>query len=155
MLTSYLKILHFLGDTGYYARTEAEITILQNLVDKGYAQIKNGTKHVFKLTSEGLNFLDRELNPNTSISDKEFLSCLKEAYKELANPMKPLVKIPDIRKKISEKRVPDKIFDSRMLNLHDAGIITLQTALSKSHAIHGGIESNSGTGVFYFMMFEA
>ncbi|MFX0085724.1 MAG: hypothetical protein ACFFAU_08620 [Candidatus Hodarchaeota archaeon] len=155
MQTSYLKILHFLGETGYYARTEAELAILQNLVEKGYAQIKNGTKKVYKLTSEGLNYLDCELNPNTSISDKEFLSCIKEAYKELANPMKPLVKIPDIRKRLREKKVPDKLFDNRMLNLHDAGIITLQTALSKSHAVHGGIESNSGTGVFYFMMFEA
>jgi hypothetical protein len=144
-----------LGDTGYYARTEAEKAIFQDIVSKGYVKKKSGTKSIFKLTSEGKNFLEREMNPNTSISENEFLSCLRTAYNELANPMKPLVKIPDVRKKLNEKRVPDKLFDTRMLYLHDEGIITLQTALSKSHAVHGGIESNSGTGVFYFMMFEA
>lgn len=154
MQASYLKVLHFLGDTGYYARTEAEKDIFQEMVSKGYVKIKYGTKSIFKLTSEGENFLQRELNPNNTISEDEFLSCLRTAYLELANPMKPLVKIPDVRKKLNEKRVPDKLFDTRMLHLHDEGFITLQTALSKSHA-HGGIESNSGTGVFYFMMFEA
>ena len=155
MQTTYLKILQFLGDVGYYSRTDAERDILQLLVEKGYAQIKSGTKNVFKLTFEGESFLDRETNPNTSMSDQEFLKCLRNAYNELANPMKPLVKIPDIRKKFNENRIPDNIFDNRMLHLHDEGIITLQTALSKTHATYGGIESNSGTGVFYFMMFEA
>lgn len=155
MQTAYLKILQFLGNSGYYARTDAEKSILQNLIEKGYVQVKNGTKNVFKLTSEGSKFVDRELYPNTSITDQDFLSCLKDAYDSLANPMKPLVRIPDIRRKLSEKHIPDKAFDSRVLNLHDEGIITLQTALSKTHAVHGGIESNSGTGIFYFMMFEA
>lgn len=155
MQTVYLKILQFLGNSGYYARTDGEKIILSNLIEKGYVQVKNGTKNVFKLTSEGLKYVDRELYPNTSITDQDFLSCLKEAYDSLSNPMKPLVKIPDIRKKLSDKRIPDNAFDSRVLNLHDEGIITLQTALSKTHAVHGGIESNSGTGIFYFMMFEA
>jgi len=155
MQTSYLKILHFLGDTGYYARTEAEKAILQDMANIGYVKIKSGTKYVFKLTLDGEDFLERELHPNNSINENEFLSCLRNAYKELANPMKPLVRIPDVRKRFNEKRIPDKVFNTRMLRLHDEGIITLQTALSKSHAIHGGIESNSGTGVFYFMMFEA
>lgn len=154
MQTSYLKILHFLGDTGYYARTESEKAMLQDMASIGHVKIKSGTKSIFKLTSEGEDFLERELHPNHSISDTEFLSCLRNAYTELANPMKPLVRIPDVRKKFNEKRVPDKLFNTRMLRLHDDGIITLQTALSKSHAM-GGIESNSGTGVFYFMMFEA
>ena len=100
-------------------------------------------------------FLDQYPQLTKWISENEFLSCLRNAYNELANPMKPFVRIPDVRKRFNEKRVPDKLFNTRMLRLHDDGIITLQTALSKSHAIHGGIESNSGTGVFYFMMFEA
>ncbi|UCG90705.1 MAG: hypothetical protein JSU57_02960 [Candidatus Heimdallarchaeota archaeon] len=155
METSYLRILQFLGTTGYYARTEGEKAVLQELVDKGHVRIKRGTKNIFQLTPDGESYLTRELNPNTTINDDEFLMCLKKAYKDLANPMKPLVRIPDIRRKLSDKRIPDNLFNQKMLNLHDQGILTLQTALSKSHAIHGGIESDSGTGVFYFMMFEA
>lgn len=155
METIFLQILQFLGDIGYYARTEAEKEILQGLVDKGYVQIKHGTKSIFQITSDGERHFNREMNPNTTIGDQEFLACLKKAYEDLANPMKPLVRIPDIRRKLSEKRIPDSLFNQKMLSLHDQGILTLQTALSKSHAVHGGIESNSGTGVFYFMMLEA
>lgn len=155
METSYLQILQFLGKSGYYARTEAEKSLLCELVDKGYVRIKRGTKNVFQITSDGENNLSREINPNTSIRDQEFLNYLKKAYNELANPMKPLVRIPDVRRKLSDKRIPDSLFNQKVLDLHDKGVITLQTALSKSHAVHGGIDSNSGTGVFYFMMFEA
>ncbi|MFX0171187.1 MAG: hypothetical protein ACFE9L_04645 [Candidatus Hodarchaeota archaeon] len=155
MQTSFLQILQFLGETGYYARTDVEKTLLQELVEKGLVHVKKGTKSVFQLTSDGEDFLNREMNPNTSISDQEFLSSLKEIYDELANPMKPLVRIPDVRRKLNDKRIPDSIFNKKMLELHDQGILTLQTALSKSHAIHGGIDSDSGTGVFYYMMFEA
>lgn len=155
METSYLQILHFLGESGYYARTEAERALLHGLVDKGYVRIKRGTKNVYQITSDGENNLSREMNPNTSIGDQEFLKYLKKAYSELANPMKPLVRIPDVRRILSDKRIPDSLFNQKILDLHDKGVITLQTALSKSHAVHGGIDSNSGTGVFYFMMFEA
>lgn len=155
METSYLRILQFVGETGYYARTEAEKILLTELVNKGYVRIKKGTKNIFQITSEGESNLSREMNPNTTIGDQEFLTCLKKAYNELANPMKPLVRIPEVRKRLSTKRIPDSLFNQKVLELHDRGVITLQTALSKSHAIHGGIESDSGTGVFYFMMFEA
>ncbi|MFW9904149.1 MAG: hypothetical protein ACFFFH_07450 [Candidatus Thorarchaeota archaeon] len=155
METSYLRIMQFLGESGYYARTEAEKALLQKLVDKGYVRIKRGTKNVFQITTDGENNLSREMNPNTSIGDQEFLEYLKKAYNDLANPMKPLVKIPDVRRKLSDKRIPDSLFNQKVLDLHDKGVITLQTALSKPHAVHGGIDSDSGTGVFYFMMFEA
>jgi hypothetical protein len=155
MQTSFLQILQFLGETGYYARTDAEKALLQELIEKGSVQLKRGTKSVFQLTSEGENYLNRELNPNTSISDQEFLSSLRRVYNDLANPMKPLVRIPDVRKRLSDKRIPDILFNKKMLELHDQGILTLQTALSKSHAVYGGIDSDSGTGVFYYMMFEA
>jgi hypothetical protein len=69
--------------------------------------------------------------------------------------MKPLVRIPDIRKKLNPKRIPDSIFDKKIIELHDQGVLTLQTALSKAYTSYGGIESDSGTGVFYYMMFEA
>ena len=155
METSYLRILQFVGETGYYARTEAEKVLLGELVNKGYVRMKRGTKNIFQITPEGESNLSREMNPNTAIGDQEFLTCLKKAYNELANPMKPLVRIPEVRKKLSTKQIPDSLFNQKVLDLHDRGVITLQTALSKSHAIHGGIESDSGTGVFYFMMFEA
>ncbi|UCE12715.1 MAG: hypothetical protein JSV04_11035, partial [Candidatus Heimdallarchaeota archaeon] len=84
METSYLRILQFVGETGYYARTETEKVLLTELVNKGYVRVKRGTKNIFQITSEGESNLFRELNPNTKIGDKEFLTCLKKAYDELA-----------------------------------------------------------------------
>ena len=59
METSYLRILQFLGENGYYARVEAEKVLLQELVNKGYVQIKCGTKNIFRITPDGENNLDR------------------------------------------------------------------------------------------------
>ena len=155
MHDSYLHILNFLGDSGYYVRTNEEKNIFQEFLKKGLVTLKKGTKSIYQLTSEGKGFIDRETNPNTSMNDQEFLEILRETYQKLATPMKPLVKIPEIRKRFQSERVPDRVFDKKILNFHDQGVITLQTALSKSFANNGGIESDSGTGVFYFMMFEA
>ncbi|NHJ01594.1 MAG: hypothetical protein EAX86_05595 [Candidatus Heimdallarchaeota archaeon] len=155
MHDSYLHILNFLGNSGYYVRTHEEKEIFQEFHDKGFVNLKKGTKCIYLLTEDGKGYLDRERNPNTSMDDKEFLTILKETYQDLATPMKPLVKIPDIRKRFQSERIPDQVFDEKILEFHDRGIITLQTALSKSFAGNGGIESDSGTGVFYFMMFEA
>ena len=152
MQTSYLEIIHFLADAGYYARTEAEKALLDNLSRKGLIALKKGTKSVYRLTSDGKKQIKNTSDPNPEYSDQEFLTFLQEAYKSLANPMKPLVRIPDIREFLSKKQIPDQYFDNKLLNLHDEGVITLQTALSKSHA-HGGIFSN--TGIFYYLTFEA
>ena len=152
MQTSYLEIIHFLGETGYYARTDEERLLLNNLTDKGLIQLKKGTKSVYRLTRDGEKYIGRNKEPNTEYSDQEFISFLRKAYHALANPMKPLVRIPDIREVLSQKHIPDSYFDKKLLNLHDEGIITLQTALSKSHA-YGGISSN--TGIFYYLTFEA
>jgi len=152
MQTSYLEIIHFLGEAGYYARTDAERVLLTNLTEKGLIQLKKGTKSVYKLTKDGEKYIVRNKEPNNKYSDQEFISFLRKAYHALSNPMKPLVRIPDIREVLSAKHIPDSYFDKKLLNLHDEGVITLQTALSKSHA-HGGISSN--TGIFYYLTFEA
>ena len=133
MQTSYLEIIHFLGEAGYYARTEAEKVLLTSLNEKGLIQLKKGTKSVYKLTKDGEKYINRNKDPNTEFSDQEFLSFLNEAYLTLSNPMKPLVRIPDVREMLSQKHIPDSYFDKKLLNLHDEGVITLQTALSKSH----------------------
>ena len=52
MQTAYLEIIHFLGDTGYYARTDTERGILVNLSEKGLIQLKKGTKSVYCLTGK-------------------------------------------------------------------------------------------------------
>jgi hypothetical protein len=159
MQTIYLQIIHFLGDTGYYARIGKERHLLEELVSKGLLKIKRGTKCVFQLTQDGEEFISRELNlsneVNYEIKDEEFTLALRKAYNELSTPMKPLVRIPDVRKKLNPKRIPDSIFNKKMIELHDQGVLTLQTALSKAYTSYGGIESKSGTGVFYYMMFEA
>ena len=152
MQTSYLEIIHFLGEAGYYARTDAERILLANLSEKGLIQLKKGTKSVYRLTKDGEKYIVRNKEPNIKYSDQEFLSFLREAYQTLTNPMKPLVRIPDIREMLSQKHIPDQYFDKKLMNLHDEGVITLQTALSRSHA-HGGISSN--TGIFYYLTFEA
>lgn len=152
MQTSYLEIIHFLGETGYYARTEAERVLLNKLTNKGLIELKKGTKSVYRLTDDGEKYISRNKLPNTEYSDQEFLSFLQEAYQSLANPMQPLVRIPEIRDILSQKQITDQYFDKKLLNLHDEGVITLQTALSRSYA-QGGISSN--TGVFYYLTFEA
>jgi len=155
MQDKYLQVIQFLGKKGYFARTDAEKIILEELIEKGFIQHKKGTKNVYQITTEGENYLFRELNPNTKITDDEFLKLVKDAYHSLRTPMKPLVRIPEVRKRLNALRVPDSYFNSKILNLHDKGVLTLHTALSKNFAIQGGIESNSGTGVYYYMMFEA
>ena len=154
METIFLRLLHFLGKKGYYARNDSEKVILSNLIGKGFVKIKKGTKNIFLLTPEGENSLEIELKPNNKINDDEFLVDLRKAYVRLANPMNPLVKIPDIRNQLKEKRIPDSLFNEKVLKFHDQGVLTLQTALSKSHALYGGIESNTNTGIFYYMMFD-
>ena len=155
MQTSYLEILHFLGDNGYYARTESEQAFLTNLTDKGLVQLKKGTKSVFQLTPLGQRHLNHQENSNCKLTDNQFLSYLKEAYNSLSNPMKPLVRIPEIREKLESKKIPDSFFDQKLLSFYDKGILTLQTAMSKSHAGYGGINSDTGTGVFFYLTFEA
>ena len=155
MQTSYLEILQFLGDNGYYARTESEKAFLADLSDKGLVQLKKGTKSVFQLTPLGYRHLKNQQNSDYELTDNQFLSYLKEAYNSLSNPMKPLVRIPEIREKLESKKIPDSFFDKKLLSFHDQGILTLQTAMSKSHAGYGGINSDTGTGVFYYLTFEA
>ncbi len=152
MQNSYLEIIHFLGEAGYYARTETEKVLLDKLTNEGLVELKKGTKSTYKLTRDGEKHVSRNKVPNTEYSDQEFVSFLQEAYQSLANPMQPLVRIPEIRDILSQKYITDQYFDKKLLDLHDEGVITLQTALSKSHA-HGGISSN--TGVFYYLTFEA
>ena len=68
--------------------------------------------------------------------------------------MKPLVRIPDVRKQvINECRIPNTLFDEKMISFHDEGLVTLQTALSRNHADEGGIDSP--TGVYYYMVLGA
>ncbi len=155
MKTSYLEILQFLGDAGYYARTESEKGLLHSLSEKGLVQLKKGTKSVFQLTPHGNRHLSNQQNPDCEIADHQFLSYLKEAYNSLSNPMKPLVRIPEIRDRLRSKNIPDPFFDQKVLSFHDQGILTLQTAMSKSHAGYGGINSDTGTGVFYYLIIEA
>ncbi len=155
MEQNYLQVVQFLGEKGYFARTDAEKIILEELIEKGFIQRKKGTKSVYQITTEGQNYLSRELNPNTKITDGEFLELIKAAYHSLRTPMKPLVRIPEVKKKLNNLRIPDSYFNSKLLNLHDKGVLTLHTALSKNYAKQGGIESNSGTGIYYYLMFEA
>jgi DNA-binding PadR family transcriptional regulator len=155
MQTSYLEIIHFLGDSGYYARTSKEKRILSNLTEKGLLQIKKGTKNVYQLTPRGVKVVNRGKQPIKDYSDTEFLKHLEDAYRALSNPMKPLVRIPDVREKLNSIRISDSFFDKKLLSFHDQGILTLQTAMSKTHAEDGGILSDTGTGVFYYLTFEA
>ncbi len=155
MQTPYLEIIHFLGNAGYYARTEKEKRILSNLTKKGFIQLKKGTKSVYQLTTRGENEVTKGKRPTKDYSDTEFLKHLQDAYRSLANPMKPLVRIPDVREKLYSIQVSDSFFDKKLLSFHDQGILTLQTAMSKTHAEDGGIPSDTGTGLFYYLTFEA
>lgn len=154
MEETMLKILSFVGDSGYYARTDQEHELMRELTEKGMVKLKPKTKSIYKLTKLGLNHINSILQPNKKIDDKQFFQSIEKAYKNLSNPMKPLVRIPDIRKQvINECRIPDQLFNKKMITFHDEGLVTLQTALSRNHATSGGIDAP--TGVYYYMMLGA
>ena len=151
MEETMLKLLSFLGDSGYYARTTQEHDLMGELAKKGMVKLKPKTKSIYKLTKSGLDHIDNILQPNKKIDDKKFFQSIKKAYNNLSNPMKPLVRIPDIRKQvINECRIPDQLFNKKMITFHDEGLVTLQTALSRNHASSGGIDAP--TGVYYYLM---
>ncbi|MFW9856336.1 MAG: hypothetical protein ACFFFG_14885 [Candidatus Thorarchaeota archaeon] len=153
MRGTFLRLLSFLGETGYYARTPNEKEILSELTETGVVQLKKRTKNVYTLTREGYQLVSERSANTPQVSDDQFLQWLRKAYQQLANPLNPLVKIPDLRTRLSTK-CHDAVFEKKMLDFHDQGVLTLHTAFSKQHA-EGGIESRTKPGVYYYVMFEA
>lgn len=152
MRGTFLQLLDFLGPTGYYARTSKEKEIFQELADTGVVRLKKGTKNVYSLTGDGYQLLRGNSANVSPVSDEQFLQWLKKAYRQLSKPLNPLVKIPDLR--IRLPKCHDAIFEKKILDFHDQGVLTLHTAFSKRHG-EGGIELRTKPGVYYYVTFEA
>ena len=135
----FLKILVILGKKGYYARTNEEKTALDFLLNEGFVSLKKGRKSVYVVTTEGVDYLDRLLHGRDDIvSDDEFRQAIIKSYKEHSSAMRPIVQIPVIRQDVvNELRVSNEYFDRKLLELHNNGDLTLQTAISNDYGTGG------------------
>ena len=152
MKNCLLRIIAQLGNLGYYARTEMEREIINVLEADGLVKQKKGTKSVYQITENGKEFIERLYHGrDNEITKEEFLQHVKNAYYNLASPMKPAIKIPMLRKKVvSDAHISDHLFDQSLLYLHKEGELTLQTALTAKQA-KGGIRDHE-KHFFYVLM---
>ncbi len=126
------------GKKGYYARCPHEMEILRVLEAQELVTQKKNRKHIFALTKKGHNFIERLDFGRKDITETEFVRSVKEAFQQVTSPMRPIARIPELRSQVTQKlRCSDQLFDSYMLRLHDAGVLTLQTAMTLPGASEG------------------
>ena len=140
------------GEKGYYARCPHELEILMALEAQKLVARKKNRKHIFALTEKGRNFIERLDFGRKNITVPEFVKSVKEAFQQVTSPMRPIARIPELRSQVTrELRCSDQLFDSLMLRLHDAGVITLQTAMTILGAYEG---INTPDGTYAYCMLE-
>ncbi len=159
--TSLLTVLSIVGKKGYYARTNEELRLFQDLQSLDYVTLKKGTKKVFILTEKGLKFLEETQNNHVAekkekgrrITKKRFWKLIKEAYQVYSSPMRPIVKIPLIREYVLKKtQITSEKFDTMLLQLFSEGVVELQTSLNAQEA-PGGIPTHNGI-LYYLTILE-
>ena len=135
MKESFLRVISTLGETGYYARTRNELEILQGLIDENLIARRRGTKKVFIITERGSSFLS-----GRKIDTNQFFEAVRNAYSKLTNELNPIARIGDIREiVVIGERISDAFFDSQLLQLHENGTISLQTATIPGKRPNGGV----------------
>jgi len=140
------------GDTGYYARCSHETELLDELTTLNLAVRKKNRKRIFILTEKGKDFIERMEYGRRDISEMEFTNSVQEAIREVTNPMRPMARIPVLRNYVTQQlNCPDHVFDNFLLRLHDAGIVTLQTAMTIPMANEGITAPN---GIYAYCMLE-
>jgi len=126
------------GKKGYYARCPHEMEILRVLEAQELVTRKKNRKQIFALTKKGHNFIERLDFGRKDITESEFVKSVKEAFQQVTSPMRPIARIPELRSQVTQKlRCTDQLFDTYMLRLHDAGVLTLQTAMTLPGAYEG------------------
>ena len=126
------------GKKGYYARCPHEMEILRVLEAQELVTRKKNRKQIFALTKKGHNFIERLDFGRKDITESEFVNNVKEAFQQVTSPMRPIARIPELRSQVTRKlRCSDQLFDTYMLRLHDAGVLTLQTAMTLPGAYEG------------------
>ena len=151
----FLKILVILGNKGYYARTNEEKVALDSLLNEEFVSLKKGRKSVYVVTEEGIDYLERLLHGRDDVvGENEFKKAIISSYKVHSSVMKPIVRIPIIRQDVvNDLRVSNEYFDRQLLELHNHGDLTLQTAISNDYG-DGGISSMNRV-YFYVTVEEA
>ncbi|MHA2335237.1 MAG: hypothetical protein ACXAEU_24615 [Candidatus Hodarchaeales archaeon] len=137
----FLKLLKILGKKGYYARTTEEKSALDSLVVRGFVSLKKGRKSVYLITSRGLDYLERLLHGrDEEVNENELIDAVLESFDKHSSPMKPIVQIPTVRHDVvTNLRISNEYFDKNLLNLHQNGKVTLQTAINDELG-EGGIK---------------
>ncbi len=173
-----LQLMEWLGENGYYARSEQELELLGKLAEKGLVKLKRGTRKVYVITEKGRMYWKKQAlketlqvpngsrphpDPKTmleQVSEEQLIGLVTEAYHQLATDMRPLVQLPELRKIIlkqlgmnEEKHDPKicKRLDDLLLKLHHEGKITLQRAMTARDAPDGIWTPN---GVFYYVTIQ-
>lgn len=126
------------GKKGYYARCPHEMEILKVFEAQELVTRKKNRKQIFALTKKGHNFIERLDFGRKDITESEFVKSVKAAFQQVTSPMRPIARIPELRSQVTRKlRCSDQLFDTYMLRLHDAGVLTLQTAMTLPGAYEG------------------
>ncbi len=179
MESCLLQLLNWLGDNGYYARSNKEIEVLTRLEEKGFVKIKKGTRKVYVITKEGQEYWKTQalrdtltsesknslqqpkISPTSieQVSEEQLVELVTKAYYQLATDMRPLVQLPELRKIVLQQLGFDKDptpqiikhLDDLLLKLHHDGRITLQRAMTARDAPDGIWTPN---GVFYYVTIQ-
>jgi len=145
-----LRVLDLLSVRGYYARGEEDRSVLQSQEKRGLVERKRGTQNIYVITEFGRAYLENSLY-GREVSIEEFLRIVVKSYRARASPMKPFVKVRDLKREIVEKeRISNSKIEKYLLSLHDQGQLTLQSGLQ---AEVGGIPSPAG-GTYEYVMVE-
>lgn len=145
-----LRLLNLVAERGYFARCDEDRALLQSLEEQNLVQKKRGTQNIYLITDFGKIHLENSLY-GREVTLEEFFSIVKNSYADYASPMKPFVKISDLKRAITEKeRISENKTEELLLSLHKQGLIMLQTGLQSEV---GGV-SNPNGGTFAYLMVE-
>jgi len=145
-----LRVLDLLSVRGYDARGEEDRSVLQSQEKRGLVERNRGTQNIYVITEFGRAYLENSLY-GREVSIEEFLRIVVKSYRARASPMKPFVKVRDLKREIVEKeRISNSKIEKYLLSLHDQGQLTLQSGLQ---AEVGGIPSPAG-GTYEYVMVE-
>lgn len=146
-----LRLLNLVDEKGYFARCDEDRALLESLEKQNLVKKKYGTQNIYLITEFGKVHLESSLY-GREVTLEEFFSIVKDSYADYASPMKPFVKISDLKRAITEKeRISENKAEELLLQLHNKGLITLQTGLQSEDR---GV-SNPNGGNFAYLMVEA
>ena len=118
----FLKVLHFIGPEGYYARTVKEKEIMSSLLKKRLVKKKPGTKQVYIVNSDTIVPEENDLN--------NFKQVLRKQFSELRTLQQPFVSIEEMRNLFGTLGYEEDIFNRNLIELYDNSEIELEKSFT-------------------------